>query len=207
MFENTSPELKSLAQFVKFTNDFRLVRRTFLARGRDDHENDAEHSYQMAMCAWFVNERMKLGLDTGKILRYALVHDLVEVYAGDTPTVGIAARGHSAEDKHRRETEARARIVREWEEDFPEMVAAIEAYEAKTDEEALLIYTLDKTITKISNMEDNGRNWHKNPTNLEEIDRYTRSKVAKFPPVAKLYEEIYGILKQSPSLFPTTQDR
>lgn len=189
-------------RFVRFTNDFRLVRRTFLARGRDDNENDAEHSYQMAMCAWFVNERLNLTLDTGKILRYALVHDLVEVYAGDTPTIGAAAQNHTADDKRRREADAFARITREWSSDFPDMIDAMEAYEAKADPESLLIYTLDKTITKLNNIEDGGRNWRVNPTRLADLDAYTRPKVAKFPPTAKLYEEIYEFLRANPSLFP-----
>jgi putative hydrolases of HD superfamily len=197
-----SSELTDLMRFVRFTNDFRLVHRTFLARGRDTHENDAEHSYQMAMCAWFVHERLKLGLNMEKILTYALVHDLVEVYAGDTPTIGSAAKGHSAEQKQEREQQALMRIKEEWHKEFPGLVDAMEAYEAKSDPESLLIYTLDKTITKINNIEDNGRNWHRNPTTLEEIDTYTRSKVAKFPPVGKLYEEIYEFLKKNPSLFP-----
>lgn len=197
-----SPELEALMRFVRFTNDFRLVERTFLARGRETHENDAEHSYQMAMCAWFVSEHLKLGLDSGKILRYALVHDLVEVYAGDTPTVGSAAHGHSPEEKKKREDAALARIKTEWQKDFPALIEALEAYEEKADPESLLIYTLDKTVTKINNLEDHGRNWHRNPTKLAELDAYTRPKVAKFPPVAKLYDEIYEILKQNPSLFP-----
>ncbi len=191
-------------RFVRFTNDFRLVRRTFLVRGRTNNENDAEHSYQMAMCAWFVNEHLNLRLNSDKILRYALVHDLVEVYAGDTPTIGAAAKGKSMEDKQQREKEALNRIKEEWAKDFPAMVTAMETYESKIDPESLLIYTLDKIITKINNIEDNGRNWHQNPTRLEDLDAYTRSKVATFPPVAKLYAEIYGLLKENPSLFPRT---
>lgn len=197
-----SPELTALTRFVRFTNDFRLVRRTFLVRGRNDNENDAEHSFQMALCAWFLNDHLKLGLDVQKILRYALVHDIVEVYAGDTPTIGTAAHGYSPAKKHLREARAAARIRKEWQKDFPDMVNAMEAYERKKDAESLLIYTLDKTITKINNIEDKGRNWKKNPTSLEEMDAYTRPKVAKFPPVGALYEEIYGILKRSRSLFP-----
>ncbi len=45
-------------------------------------ENDAEHSYSLTLVGMALGE--KLGLDPGKITYYATVHDLPELYAGDT---------------------------------------------------------------------------------------------------------------------------
>lgn len=196
--------LKPLQDFVRFINDFRLVRRNFLVRGREDDENDAEHSYQMAVCAWFVNEHYKLGFDTNKLLRYGLIHDIVEVYAGDTPAFGGGSNARTPEEKHRLEMEAFARIKTEWEDNFPEMVALIEAYEAKNDRESLFIYALDKIIPKLNNLEDEtGRNWHREQVSMQYVIDYTDPKVAKSPPLIPLWELVKEEMAKYPQMFPS----
>ena len=52
----------------------------------EKQENDVEHSYAVAMLCWYLHDALKLELDIAKILKYALVHDFVEVYAGDVNT-------------------------------------------------------------------------------------------------------------------------
>ena len=46
-------------------------------------DNDVEHSYRVAMLCWMLIDEYKFKLDANKVIRYALVHDLPEVYAGD----------------------------------------------------------------------------------------------------------------------------
>lgn len=54
--------------------------------GSDRAENDVEHSYSVAILCWYLNDKLKLNLDIAKVLKYALVHDFPEVYAGDVNT-------------------------------------------------------------------------------------------------------------------------
>ena len=77
-------KIQDLIEFTKFTHSFQQIKRVIYANGEDRNENDAEHSYQLAMACWLVVETKKLKLDLNKIVKYALVHDLVEIYAGDT---------------------------------------------------------------------------------------------------------------------------
>lgn len=75
--------MKKIAKLVTLTSDFAAVERVI--RYRKDHfENDAEHSFQLAMLCWSANHQYALSLLDEKIIKYALIHDLVEVYAGDT---------------------------------------------------------------------------------------------------------------------------
>src|SRR5579872_5224896 len=69
-------------QANKISSEFSLVKRNVGYR-KSHRENDSEHSFQLELIAWSANHQYKLGLDDEKILKLALVHDLVEVYTGD----------------------------------------------------------------------------------------------------------------------------
>ena len=73
--------LQKLLNFVKITADFRGVERKVALKKANRRENDAEHSYQLAMVAWYIVNSEKLGLNSDLVVKYALIHDLVEVYA------------------------------------------------------------------------------------------------------------------------------
>src|SRR3989344_3438809 len=79
-----SKKFKQLIDFVNFTHEFREVVRYAGTKLGKRIENDTEHSYQVVMVAWFLIEQDKLKLNKELCLMYALAHDLVEIYAGDT---------------------------------------------------------------------------------------------------------------------------
>lgn len=148
--------LKPTVNFLSFLNKFRDVDRKFFATELNRMENDVEHSYQLAMTAWFLVEKSDLDLDIAKVIRYALVHDLVEVFAGDTPFMD---KSHITKPK--RESDALNKIKRLFGNDFEQLHSTIEQYEKRDDEESLFINALDKTIPMINGYMDNGRTWHK----------------------------------------------
>ncbi len=76
--------IHSILDFTKLLNKFRAVKRIVFTVGEGEPENDAEHSYQLAMLSWYIISAENLKLDKNLVIKYALVHDLVEVYAGDT---------------------------------------------------------------------------------------------------------------------------
>src|SRR5205809_2688144 len=80
----------NLAQFITFTHAVQQVRRAMLVVGEDRFENDAEHCFQVAMAALYIIETNHLKLDAFRVMSLALVHDVIEVHAGDTPVYGSA---------------------------------------------------------------------------------------------------------------------
>jgi 5'-deoxynucleotidase YfbR-like HD superfamily hydrolase len=70
-----------LFKFLQFLIDFQHIERVIYIQGFERKENDVEHSYQLAMLCWFTVMENQLSLDVHKVISYALVHDLVEVYA------------------------------------------------------------------------------------------------------------------------------
>src|SRR3989344_6781029 len=99
--------MDELLRFVKLTQEFKAVRRMVILAKENREENDAEHSYQLATVAWYLISTQGLKLDLGLALRYALVHDLVEVYAGDTPAV---QKGYEETKRTKQEREEKAAL-------------------------------------------------------------------------------------------------
>ena len=76
--------LSQIVEFCKLIDKEKFVqRRTYLSDG-ERLENDAEHAWHMAVMALLLSEYANEKLDVLKVVSMLLVHDLVEIYAGDT---------------------------------------------------------------------------------------------------------------------------
>ena len=132
--------------------------------GEKRRENDAEHSFQLALTAWYLITTEKLDLDVTKIIKYALAHDLVETYAGDV--FHYTSNNKEKQEKKKRENQALQQIKDEFPE-FSDLHVIIEAYERKIDAETRFVYALDKLLPAINNYLDEGRSWKKNGVTFE----------------------------------------
>ena len=182
--------MSSLDHIIKFADilmRFREVERATFHRNSERNENDSEHSFSLVLLGWYINESYSLGLDTDKIIRYALVHDLVEVYAGDTYFYHTDASVH--ESKQEREEQAALQLRSEFPE-FPQMHDLIAQYERREDEESRFVYALDKIEPVISIYLDNGRTWKKKSITIEMLTEMKRPKVAQNPKIAQIFEEL-----------------
>ena len=70
-------------ELMDLLTEFQAVERQMYIPRLDRLENDSEHSYNLTMAAWLIISQDNLPLDLDLVIKYALVHDLVEVYAGD----------------------------------------------------------------------------------------------------------------------------
>jgi putative hydrolase of HD superfamily len=183
-------ELEQILKFEELLHAFALVERVAHIKGRESRENDAEHSYFMPMLAWYVIEAFKLDLDTDKVLRYALVHDLVEVYAGDTYVFDAEAR----KTKHDREEKARLRIASEFPE-FPSLHTSIQDYEAQVDAESRFVKTLDKIEPVIANYLQQGRTWKQMGVSFKDFVDHKRVTTAPVSEISALLEDIIASIE------------
>lgn len=184
--------LKNILNFTAFTHKFQQVVRTIYVTGIDRDENDLEHVGQLALLAWYIAESEKLDLDQEKLIKYALAHDLVETYAGDTyfHTTDQALKDSKAE----REANAAKRIRTEFSE-FDDLHELIEAYEEKKDKEARFIYALDKMIPVLNIYLDHGRSWKRDKVTLEMI-RKKDEKIAESPELINAWMEFTKLLEE-----------
>ena len=118
-------------------------------------ETDTDHTVMLGLIACALASKYEPTLDLGKIAQYALVHDLVEAYAGDTDTFIV---GHTTvhNEKEAREEAALARIEKEFADSLPWIPETIREYESLATPEARFIKTLDKSMPKITHLANEG---------------------------------------------------
>ncbi len=199
--------LSVLIKFVEFTNTFRAIERCIWFRNISGKERNGEHTFQIALVAWFINDYLKLNLDTALVIQYAIVHDLVETYADDTsafhdPSMSKEDWLHQKKTKKGREKTALRQIEREWKESFPEMAKTIRSYERQKDEEGRFVYAIDKLVSTINVFLDEGRTWKELGTTLQEMDAYKGPRAHKHADIGKLYDALFSLLEQNKRLFP-----
>lgn len=107
-------------------------------------ETDTDHTVMLGLVA---AELAPPHLDRAKIAAFALVHDLAEVYAGDTQTLVITPEG--AAEKRAREDAARARLAAELGEGSW-VASMLATYEAQQEPEARYVRLLDKVLPKLT---------------------------------------------------------
>lgn len=108
-------------------------------------ENDAEHSFMLALIAVPLAEQYYPELDSGLVAKYAVVHDLIETYVGDTPTHDIDQTG--LDNKAVIERAGQAQFEKEYAGVAPSLVSLLGKYEAQVDAESRFVRMLDKLVT------------------------------------------------------------
>ena len=159
-------------------------------------ENDAEHSYALALTAWFLCGYFK-ELDRDRVLRCALAHDLVEVYAGDT---SVFANAEKLSSKPQREAEALQRLAGEWS-DFPDLIVCMQEYKARASNEAKFVYALDKIMPIILNYAQQGKGWRKHNITFEQLHDTKKVKVQADPRISQYYDQLCTLFAEQPELF------
>lgn len=124
----------------RLVSDLSKVERNHHILDSDRAENDIEHSFAVALLCWYINDKLRLNLDTGKILKYALLHDFAEVYAGDVNTF---ASQKDRDLKVQHEAVAVRRLGNELSY-FSNFSQVLADYESRNDEESLFVWTVDK---------------------------------------------------------------
>ena len=85
---------KQVAFILEADKEKNILRQTHLS-GHGRRENDAEHAWHMAMMIYLLKEYANAEFDLAKTMMMALIHDIVEIDAGDTyayDTAGLATR-------------------------------------------------------------------------------------------------------------------
>ncbi len=188
--------LEDMLQFSQLMLRLQEVVRAIHVPGRDIKENDVEHSYHLAMMGWYLNISGHLGYDTDRLVRYALIHDLAEAYAGDVSALDAAGRVGKPE----REAAALARIRTE----FPlaeEIVTAVHNYETLADDEARFVYALDKLMPMVMVYLADGRTWREEQQPFTLMHECQSPKIAVSEPVNELYAQLKTLLLRQPQLF------
>ena len=148
--ERICPEPADVIRLGQVALAFGRVNRITRHEDGTTPESDTDHTVMLGLIACALAERWYPHLNRGLVAEYALVHDLVEVHAGDTPTLSIDAAGAAA--KEQREQEAAQRLEDEFIGSLPWVPLMITAYEARTTPEARFVRAVDKLLPKITHL-------------------------------------------------------
>lgn len=154
--ENT---IDSILNLGKLLLQFGRVHRITYHEDGVTPESDTDHTVMLSIIACAYAAKVDSKLDIGKIAQFCLIHDLVEVYAQDTPTLRILTETEKQE-KRNRETFAYERIKKEFGEEFPWLIDTMYAYETLSTSEARFVKVIDKIMPKITHILNNGVTVH-----------------------------------------------
>lgn len=151
-----SDKIKNQIAFIIEIDEMKRILRMNLHADGSKRENDAEHSWHLAVMAMLLEEYCADKVDIGRVIKIALVHDLVEVYAGDT--FAYDAKGY--EDKEEREKQSADKLFGMLE---PEQGAYFRAlwdeFEAKETPESRYANAVDRLQPLILNYLTDGHTW------------------------------------------------
>ena len=170
--EKNNPEAKrrlekQIAFLMEVDKVKNIFRQTYLADGKRK-ENDAEHSWHLALAAVLLKEHMAEDVDLGRVMTMVLIHDLVEIDAGDTYAYDM----EGAATKREREVKAAKRIFGILPEDqgiyFRELWDEFEEYETA---DAKYAHLLDNFQPLLLNDASEGKSWEEHGVHKSQVCR------------------------------------
>ncbi|MDE6918208.1 MAG: HD domain-containing protein [Lachnospiraceae bacterium] len=181
---------KQLAFALEIDKVKTIFRQTHLSsHGRN--ENDAEHSWHMAVMAYLLREYANEEVDIAKVMLMCLIHDIVEIDAGDT----YAYDAEGLKTQKAREDAAKERIFSILpEEQKAEFTALFDEFEAYETAESKFVHAIDNLQPLLLNDSNGGGDWREHGVTVGQV--YKRQGKTKSGS-QKLFEITDRILQEN----------
>lgn len=168
-------DLKNLQQqidFIKEIDKVKYIQRKTKLFNSDRNENDAEHSWHLAMMAIILAEHSNEPVDILKVVKMVLIHDIVEIDAGDT-FIYDTQKNHTNTDEERL---AAKRIFGLLPQKQAEGLIEIwEEFEAGLTHEAKFARAMDRLEPLLQNTSNSGGTWNEFDINYSKV--YDKKKI------------------------------
>ena len=172
---------KQLAFILEADKEKNIFRQTHLS-GHGRQENDAEHAWHMAMMIYLLKEYANEPIDLAKTMMMALIHDIVEIDAGDT----YAYDEENLKTQKEREDAAKERIFSILpKEQKEELVTLFDEFEAYETPESKFAHAMDNLQPLMLNNSNGGSDWQEHQVSAEQVyKRQSKTKLGS----EKLFE-------------------
>ncbi len=185
--------LKKQIDFIlEVDQEKNILRQTHISKnGR--RENDAEHAWHMALMAYLLKEYSNKKIDIAKVMLMCLIHDIVEIDAGDT----YAYDSEGQKTQKAREEEAKKRIYSLLPEDQKNELSGIfDEFEENVTPEANFAHTMDNLQPLLLNNSNGGQDWKRHNVKREQI--YGRQQKGKTKEGSEiLFDFIDSVIKEN----------
>ena len=180
---------KQLDFALEIDKEKNIFRQTHLS-GHGRNENDAEHAWHMAIMAYLLREYSNEPVDITRVMLMCLIHDVVEIDAGDT----YAYDAEGLKTQKAREEAAKERIYSLLPEDQKKELAAIfDEFEESKTPESKFAHAMDNLQPLMLNNSNDGGDWREHGVSAKQVyGRQDRTKEGS----EKLYEITEQIIKK-----------
>ena len=164
--------LERIVEFCRTIDREKFIqRKTYLTDGKR-LENDAEHAWHLAVMALLLGEYSNAEIDLLRVVSMVLIHDLVEIYAGDT----FAYDEAGMKTQKARESAAAARLFPILPDDLASRFRGLwDEFESEETAEAKFAHTLDNFQPMMLQAATDGRAWREGGRRLSEVLRRNTS--------------------------------
>lgn len=181
---------KQLDFILEIDKEKNIFRQTHLS-GHGRNENDAEHAWHMAIMAYLLQEYSNERIDVARVMLMCLIHDVVEIDAGDT----YAYDAEGLKTQKAREEAAKERLYSMLPEDQKaDLTAIFDEFEERKTPEAKFARALDNLQPLLLNNSNDGGDWRNHDVTAEKVyERQSRTREGS----EKLFEVTDTILKEN----------
>lgn len=181
---------KQLDFALEIDKEKNIFRQTHLS-GHGRNENDAEHAWHMAIMAYLLREYANEKVDIGRVMLMCLIHDIVEIDAGDT----YAYDAENLKTQKAREDAAKERIFSLLPEDQKkELTALFDEFEEYETAESRFAHAMDNLQPLMLNNSNGGDDWKEHGVSAEQVyGRQNKTRLGS----EKLFEVVDQIIKKN----------
>ena len=165
---------KQLDFALEIDKEKNIFRQTHLS-GHGRNENDAEHAWHMAIMAYLLKEYSNEPVDIGKVMLMCLIHDIVEIDAGDT----YAYDAENLKTQKSREDAAKERIFSILpEEQKDELIKLFDEFEEFETAESKFAHAMDNLQPLLLNNSNGGSDWREHGVTAKQVyGRQSKTKL------------------------------
>ncbi|NDJ81447.1 HD domain-containing protein [Vibrio campbellii] len=156
---------KQLALLIELDQLKSVLRRTRVKSADRRLENSGEHSWHVALMAVLMQEHANAPIDIARVMKMLLIHDVVEIDAGDTFVYDVAA----SKEQEEKELKAAERLFGMLPSDQgDELLALWKEFEAAQSDDARYAKALDRLIPMLLNYHNDGQSWKEHGVTREQ---------------------------------------
>lgn len=156
---------KQLDFILEIDKEKNIFRQTHLS-GQGRNENDAEHAWHMAIMAYLLREYANEEVDIAKVMLMCLIHDIVEIEAGDT----YAYDAENLKTQKAREDAAKEKIYAMLPDDQKqELIALFDEFEEYETAESKFAHAMDNMQPLLLNNSNGGGDWKEHEVTAQQV--------------------------------------